>query len=78
LHDLFLSKQNKTDKCGHTFLSTLPMARLDYIWGSKSMARKLTKFEVLSDRPFGDTTESGDYAVLSDDLLLIVQFKETI
>ena len=78
LHDLFLSKQNKTDKCGHTFLSTLPMARLDYIWGSKSMARKLTKFEVLSDRPFGDTTESGDYAVLSDHLPVMVQFEETL
>ena len=78
LRDLFLSDKNNADKYGHTFLSTLPMARLDYMWGSKSMAEKITKFEVLSNRPFGDTTESGDYAVLSDHLPVMAHFEETI
>ena len=78
LHDLFLSHQIQSDKYGHTFLSTLPMARLDYIWGSESMAARMTKFEVLSDRPFGDTSESGDYAVLSDHLPVMAHFRDTI
>lgn len=51
---------------GHTFRSTLPMARLDYVWVSRSLSERVLRGRPLAEPPFVPDLASGVGYALSD------------